>query len=181
MKSMAGIAALAALVGATTACAPRREPPRPQPPVQQAPQARPPQPLPPPAPAPGWEDAPLTRGAWFYGSDASGSQASFGAPQSEAIFLLRCDRAARRITLSREGAATAGQMAIRTSTNVRALPAGVRTEPLAYTSATLPASDPLLDAIAFSRGRFAVEAAGLPRLVLPAWPETARVVEDCRS
>jgi len=38
----------------------------------------------------------------------------------------------------------------------------------------------LLDAIAFSRGRFSVEAAGTARLVIPAWPEAARVVEACR-
>ena len=46
--------------------------------------------------------------------------------------------------------------------------------------ATLSARDPLLDAIGFSRGRFAVEVAGLPDLILPTWAETERVVEDCR-
>ncbi|MDG2003332.1 MAG: hypothetical protein P8J20_08375 [Novosphingobium sp.] len=45
---------------------------------------------------------------------------------------------------------------------------------------TLPASDPLLDAMAFSRGRFAVETAGLPTLYVPSWPEVSRVIEDCR-
>jgi len=44
----------------------------------------------------------------------------------------------------------------------------------------LSARDPLLDAIAFSRGRFALEAAGLETLYLPAWPELSRVIEDCR-
>ena len=42
------------------------------------------------------------------------------------------------------------------------------------------AYDPLLDAIAFSRGRFTVESESGAMLVLPAWPEPARVVEDCR-
>ena len=46
--------------------------------------------------------------------------------------------------------------------------------------AALPARDPLLDAIAFSRGRFAVEVAGLQTLYLPSWPEITRVIEDCR-
>jgi len=45
----------------------------------------------------------------------------------------------------------------------------------------LSAYDPLLDALAFSRGRFAIVASGTPALVLPAWPEIARVVEDCRA
>jgi len=48
-------------------------------------------------------------------------------------------------------------------------------------SIQLAAYDPLLDALAFSRARFAVVAAGSPPLVLPAWPEIARVIEDCRA
>jgi hypothetical protein len=66
---------------------------------------------------------------------------------------------------------------IRTSYGARTLPANAQADGLA---ATLSASDPLLDQIAFSRGRFTVEVAGQPQLVLPAWPEVARVVEDCR-
>jgi len=48
-------------------------------------------------------------------------------------------------------------------------------------TAELPAFDPLLDAIAFSRGRMAVTLAGGSSLVVPAWPEPARTVEDCRN
>jgi len=40
--------------------------------------------------------------------------------------------------------------------------------------------DPLLDQIAFSRGRFTIEVAGQPPLYLPSWPEISRVIEDCR-
>jgi hypothetical protein len=47
-------------------------------------------------------------------------------------------------------------------------------------AAQLGARDPLLDAMAFSKGRFAVEVTGLPMLYLPAWPEVTRVIEDCR-
>ncbi|MFW2831304.1 hypothetical protein [Sphingomonas sp. ID0503] len=46
--------------------------------------------------------------------------------------------------------------------------------------AALRASDPFLDKIAFSRGRFTVSLAGQPRLVIPAWAEPGRVIEDCR-
>ena len=45
---------------------------------------------------------------------------------------------------------------------------------------TLDARDPLLDAMAFSRGRFAIEVAGQPALYLPSWSEVGRVIEDCR-
>jgi len=46
---------------------------------------------------------------------------------------------------------------------------------------SLRPTDPLLDAMAFSRGRFMLEMPGAPTLYLPAWPELSRVVEDCRQ
>jgi hypothetical protein len=46
---------------------------------------------------------------------------------------------------------------------------------------SLSPRDALLDAMAFSRGRFIVEQPGQPSLVVPAWAEFGRVVEDCRG
>lgn len=46
--------------------------------------------------------------------------------------------------------------------------------------ASFAARDPLLDAMAFSRGRFAIQSDGLPTLYVPSWPEIGRVLEDCR-
>jgi hypothetical protein len=43
------------------------------------------------------------------------------------------------------------------------------------------ANDPLLDALANSRGRLGFTVSSQPPLVVPAWPEAARVVEDCRG
>ena len=162
----------------TAACVPRT----PAPPPQQ-PQQRPaPVPLPPPPPtAVDWVDRPLSPGNWYYQASGSESRASFGAANSGAQFTVRCDRAARQVTLTREGLATSGAMTIRTSTSARALPATVQRAPMAYLVATLPANDRTLDAMVFSRGRFTVEAAGLPMLVIPTWPEPARVIEDCRG
>jgi hypothetical protein len=119
--------------------------------------------LPAPPPSSDWRDLDLTAGIWSYDGVSARFLASDGA-----AFALRCDTAARRILIEREGAA--GEMIIRT-TEVERRFADVR--------APLPAGDPFLDAIVFSRGRFAVEAAGR-RLVIPAWPEPAKAVEDCR-
>jgi hypothetical protein len=47
--------------------------------------------------------------------------------------------------------------------------------------ASVSAYDPLLDAIALSKGRFAVEVEGETTLYLPTWAEVSRLVEDCRS
>lgn len=132
-------------------------------------------PAPPPAPAPspppqGQQDSPdppLSPGDWSYGEDAGGGVARFGASGAEA-FSLRCDAARRRIVLARQGSSAA--LRVRTSYGERNVAA-----------AGLPADDPLLDDMAFSRGRFTVEADGLEPLILPTWPEPARVVGDCRG
>jgi hypothetical protein len=161
---------LLALLVMLASCAPRPAP-RPAPPAPAPqPQPRPPAPLPPPPPAQ-WEDAPLSTGDWSYQGEGATSVASFGS-----AFQLRCE-AGRRVSLSLANAG-GSVLIVRTSYGARSLLAEARPGALV---ATLPAGDALLDQIAFSRGRFAVEAPGMTRLILPAWPETARVIEDCRA
>lgn len=127
-----------------------------------------------------WRDRPATPGTWTYARDGRGSVALFGQPGDDALAVLRCATADRRLFLSRAGEAP-GPFTVRTSTTTRQLataPTGGRPP---YAAAVLPAADPLLDAMAFSRGRFALEQAGEPPLMLPAWAEIGRVVEDCRG
>ena len=107
---------------------------------------------------------PLTPGQWTYAASATGSEARYGA-----AFSLRCDRATRTVIISRPGAAPT-VLTIATDSVTRNLPVGGR----------LLANDPLLDAIAFSRGRFIVSGGGAT-LAIPSWPEAARSIEDCRS
>lgn len=84
---------------------------------------------------------------------------------------LRCDVAAQRMTIEIAGA-TEGPLIVRTSYGdaSRTAPSG---------KAELATTDPLLEQIAFSRGRFMLSAGGR-ELILPVWAEVARVVEDCR-
>lgn len=140
------------------ACTPSTPPPAVAPP---APVAAPAPPPAPPAPA-DWRDAPLTPGTWHYLSEKTGSSALFGAE----LFRLRCDKASAQIRLSGANIAPLGRITTSFGTDTLA--------------AALNPRDPVLDRIAFSRGRFMVETAGA-RLILPAWPEFARVVEDCRG
>ncbi|MBA3677355.1 MAG: hypothetical protein H0W74_08130 [Sphingosinicella sp.] len=158
------------------ACVPRSAPPPPPPPQ------RPALPLPPPPPAArDWRDFPLTPGNWYYRAEGSETLAMFGAANSEAQLILRCDRARRQVFLWREGVPTNPVMIVRTSFTARSLPATIQREPLPYAIASVAANDPILDSMIFSRGRFTIEAQGLPMLVVPSWPEPARVVEDCRG
>jgi len=95
--------------------------------------------------------------------------------------VLSCDRAAGKVTLERSGTATGlVAMTIITSDLERPLSGEARTGPPPVIALSFPASDPLLDAMAFSRGRFSVETTGQPTLYVPSWPEVSRVVEDCR-
>jgi len=157
--------------------------------VQPAPEPTPapptPTPTPEPAPPPvvqptydNWMDAPATPGDWHFRMAEGRSQAVFGPTSGAAAFALTCNRAQRTVTLTRAGAPGAEPaMHIRTETRDRTVPAAAGTSQTL--AATLPANDPLLAAMAFSKGRFAVETPGLPTLYIPAWPEVTRVIEDC--
>lgn len=72
-------------------------------------------------------------------------------------------------------------MTIVTTSDTRPLSADPAPQGQPQLIATLAANDALLDSMAFSRGRFAVEVNGLPTLYLPAWAEVGRVIEDCRK
>ncbi|WP_338445507.1 hypothetical protein V5F89_10015 [Pelagerythrobacter marensis] len=158
--------------------------------VQPAPEptpAPPPPPAPQPAPPPvaqpsheNWMDAPATPGDWHFRTVDGGSQAVYGPASSEAAFALTCNRAQRAVTLTRAGTANGETtMHIRTETREQTLSASRAGRELPTIAATLPANDPLLAAMAFSKGRFAVETPGLPALYIPSWPEVTRVIEDC--
>jgi len=180
-RGFGALAAVAVLVClATGACVP----PAPQPAAP--PPAPPPAPAPaPPAPPPAvtqaptpssenWMDAAQTPGDWRYRSAGATTRASFGEASGPPLFEMVCERG--QVLLLRQGTGGAA-MRILAETTERSLPATARE---GATAAQLGARDPLLDAIAFSKGRFGVEVAGLPPLYLPAWPEVTRVVEDCR-
>jgi hypothetical protein len=162
-------------------CVPRVVPP-PAPAPAPAPAPPPAAPTPAPAPAPtltgDWRDWPLTPGEWRYRRTAGGGVSSFGVPGATPSVTLTCDRATRRLTLVRAGASSAAMTIVTTSTT-RTVPS--RPDGAGGTAASVAATDSLLDAIGYSRGRFVIQQAGLPTLVVPAWPEIERVTEDCRG
>ncbi|MBD3730500.1 MAG: hypothetical protein IE933_12420 [Sphingomonadales bacterium] len=177
LKSFALLATGAA---ALAGCVPA---PKPAPPPAATPTrapAPPPVALPAPPPA-NWMDAPRTPGDWRYSSTASGSFARYGAHGTDWLFTIQCNRHDRQILLARSGAARADAiMQVRAETAERTLPTKSGASDTAMVVALLGANDPLLDAMALSKGRFAVEVPGLNPLYLPSWSEVSRVIEDCR-
>ena len=119
-------------------------------------------------------------GNWRYAAETGGTQASFVGATGTVQLTIRCARANRAVTISKPASAPVTSISVWTTAMTRTL-AGTYDAAGAKVTATLAATDPLLDAIVFSRGRFGVTVPGSPPLVLPPWAEPARVVEDCRS
>lgn len=180
MKAIVPLLALTALL-ASCAAPPKPQPqPQPQPPVISQPR-----PVPTPAPLPlppaDWRDAAQTPGTWTWAMASGRSTASFGRPSQTPIAMLSCDPASKQVLLYRAGAApTAVPLAVATTSQRRPLLSDPALSGNGWLVVAFSPRDPLLDAIAFSRGRFALEAAGLETLYLPSYPEISRVVQDCR-
>lgn len=174
MRSISSPLALIALLALLGACVgPATAPPQPRP------ASPPPASAEPATPAPAntsWLDKPMSPGTWTYAAEGGGSRAQFGPPAGGALLSVKCDSATRRVSFLRAGSGQ-GPMVIRTSFGATSWPA----TPGAQTVATRAANDATLDQIAYSRGRFAVEVAGLAPLIAPPWAELARVIEDCRG
>lgn len=161
---------------ALTACVSAPPAPPPQQVVRPAPA---PAPLPLPAPAANWVDRALTPGVWGWRADARGAVALYGTPGADAVLVVRCDRAAQRVFVSRP-AVSGSQMVLRATTGMQAYPARPAGGTPPYVAAELAARDPQLDALAFSRGRFMVSLDGAADVIAPSWPELTRVIEECR-
>ncbi len=97
------------------------------------------------------------------------------------MISFRCDAENRSVILSREASAPGARMVIRTSTMTKTLAVTTSDANPAYLMADMATTDPILDAMAFSRGRVLVEMEGHPPVILPSWAEIARIVEDCRG
>ena len=131
------------------------------------------------APAVDYNLAPVAPGSWSYVPVPGGSDARFTDATATIRLTIHCTKATRRVMISHTSAAPASSMFVWTSSATRNLPARFDAKAMRV-FAELAANDPLLDAIAFSRGRLVVSMPGASALVVPAWPEPARAVEDCR-
>jgi hypothetical protein len=153
-----------------------------------------PAPTPPPPPPPPRAAQPqagqdladwiVTPGTWTYVRDSRAATARFGVAGAAPVAWLRCDLATRAVSVGRIAGAsgTSAMMAVTTSFGRSDWPARAGTGGM---EAQRAAADPGLDAIAFSRGRFALGLVGgavadAP-VVLPSWAEPVRVIEDCRG
>jgi hypothetical protein len=119
-------------------------------------------------------------GTWSYTPASDGSEAMFsnesGAPQ----LWVHCIRATRRVTISRAATASAPALNVWTSSLTKSV-ASSFSPTTGRLTIDLANFDPLLDAIAASRGRVGFTVGTQPSLVVPPWAEPVRVIEDCRA
>ena len=123
--------------------------------------------------------AAIAPGSWSYLAVPGGSEARFTDASATIRLTIHCIKATRRVMISHASAAPASSLFVWTSSATRTLPATFDSKGMRVTAA-LAANDPLLDALAFSRGRIVVSMPGASPLVAPAWAEPTRAVEDCR-
>lgn len=169
------------LLGSCVGPATRPASPAPAPAPRPAQASAPVRPVAPAAPlASDWQYRTTAPGDWRWQSDAAMSIARFGPTAADPRLTIRCDRAARRINIIRAGAGQ-GTMTLRTSYGATSWPATATITPVPQTIAVRAAADTALDQMAYSRGKFAIEVMGLEPLIVPAWPEVSRVIEDCRG
>jgi hypothetical protein len=118
-------------------------------------------------------------GSWVYAATAGGSEATFNDPSNRPQLTIRCTRSNRRVAILKNAPNPSPSMWVWTSSQTRSLPTTYDSSS-ARVSADLGAYDPLLDAIASSRGRIGFSTSGLAALVVPPWADVVRVIEDCR-
>ena len=123
-------------------------------------------------------DMPIV-GTWNYAATADGSAATFVDASSRPQLMIRCTRVSRQVTIAKPASTAAPFMWVWTSSVVKNIPATYDAA-TAQVSATLTVFDPLLDAMASSRGRIGFSTSGLAALVVPPWGDVGRVIEDCR-
>jgi len=119
-------------------------------------------------------------GSWVYSAIPAGSEAAFRNAAAQPQLMIQCARPTRQVTISKPASGAAPFLFVWTSSLTRNLPASFNPA-TGRISATLSAFDPLMDALAFTRGRAGFSVTGQQPLVVPAWSEAARVIEDCRT
>ena len=119
-------------------------------------------------------------GSWTYAATSDGSEARFTNASATVQLTVHCTRATRRVSISKAASTAAPLLNVWTSSLTRSVPSAFNPTTGRLTI-DLSNYDPLLDAMASSRGRVGFSVGTEPALVVPAWPEAARVVEDCRA
>ncbi|XUU59814.1 hypothetical protein ACRAQ6_09560 [Erythrobacter sp. HA6-11] len=128
-----------------------------------------------------WMDQPRAPGDWTYERESSETFALYGEGRDNMRAIIRCDLRTRQVGIGMFGVQTSSaRMQIHTETLSRTLEATQRESAMPLVAAEVDANNRLLDAMAITKGNFAMQVDGARILYLPGWAEVTRVIEDCR-
>ena len=128
-----------------------------------------------------WMDEPRLPGDWTYEQEPNETFALYGNGREDMRAIIRCDLNSRKVGIGMFGlSAQSATMQIHTETMSRTLVATQRTSARPLVAAEVDANDRLLDAMAVTKGNFAMQVDGARIIYLPGWAEVTRVIEDCR-
>ncbi|NVE94203.1 hypothetical protein [Altererythrobacter lutimaris] len=128
-----------------------------------------------------WMDQPRAPGDWTYERESSETFALYGQGREDMLAIIRCDLRTRQVGIGMFGMRSASaRMQIHTETMSRTLEATQRESAMPLVAAEVDANNRLLDAMAITKGNFAMQVDGARILYLPGWAEVTRVIEDCR-
>ncbi len=129
-----------------------------------------------------WTVWPLSNAEWTFKRGKEGPLARFGYRDYPAgIVLIQCVKARRIVRFSRGGNSAAKSMRILTSQATRDLGASMTFSTTKYLSAEVALTDPLLDSIASSDQRFAIDVVDLQPIAMPESPALQSVISECRK
>jgi hypothetical protein len=129
-----------------------------------------------------WTVWPLSDAEWTALRVKEGPLARFGYKGYPAgMVLVQCVKALQVLRFSRSGNSAAKSLRILTSHSTRDLDASMTFSTTKYLSAEVALTDPLLDNIASSDQRFAIDIIDLQPIVMPVSPALQGVISGCRK
>ena len=118
---------------------------------------------------------PIAAGSWLW--ESGPSRARFVTPAGVSLASLTCESSGVVLRVARSGASPSPTtVTLRATTTLRTLSGESEA---GFVRVSLAPREPLLDALAFSRGRIGIAVDGV-ETSYPSWPEIARVLDDCR-
>lgn len=128
-----------------------------------------------------WADQPRLPGDWSYVQEPGETFALYGNGGEQMHAIVRCDLNTRKVGIGLFGITDQSAiMSVHTETMSRELQASQRSSAQPLMAAEVDANDRLLDAMAVTKGNFAIHVPGARIAYLPGWAEVTRVIEDCR-
>ncbi len=127
------------------------------------------------------DNAATEQAAWSAKGDESEETIAFGPPEGDALLTAQCDATKREIVFNRAVQVGSGQidMKVGTGAQIKVFQADTISDPIPQVSGRLPATDPVVQAIATSSEPMSIQVGDGAMLLVPAGGLFKQLVEEC--